>query len=74
MTDLLKKDHQALNEEITKLQAELNQIKVKSLSRKNSDDTSKAAKLRKQIARVQTAINYPQPVKKIEKAKKEQDK
>lgn len=77
MADLLKKDHKTLNEDLAKLKTELNQIKVKGLSKKSSDDTSSAGKVRKQIARIQTALNQPEQVKKsveTKKPKKEQDK
>jgi ribosomal protein L29 len=74
MADLLKKDQKTLNEDLAKLKTELNQIRVKGLSKKSSDDTSGAGKVRKQIARIQTALNQPEPVKKTAKAKKEQDK
>ncbi len=64
MADLLKKDHKTLNEDLAKLTAELNQTRVRALSRKSSDDSSSAGKIRKQIARIRTALNQPEPSKK----------
>lgn len=68
MAELLKKDQKALSEDLAKLKSELNQTKLKAISRKNSDDTSGANKLRKQIARIHTALNQPESISK-EKAK-----
>jgi ribosomal protein L29 len=59
MADLLKKDQKTLNEDLTKLKAELNEVRVKATMRKASDDTSYQRKIRKQIARIQTALNAP---------------
>ena len=64
MAELLKKDQKALNEDLTKLKGELNKAKLKAISRKNSDDSSSANKLRKQIARIHTALNQPKPISK----------
>ncbi len=71
MADLLKKDQKTLNEDLTKLRTELNQIKVKAISKKRSEDTSQAGKVRKQIARIQTALNYknPTPTKEVKATK-----
>jgi ribosomal protein L29 len=60
MQDLLKKSQSALQEDLQKLQAELTEIKVKTISRKNGDDTHTGTKIRKQIARIHTALNHPQ--------------
>ena len=64
MAELLKKDQKALREDLAKLKTELNQTKLKAISRKNSDDTSTSNKLRKQIARIHTALNQPEPISK----------
>ncbi len=60
MQDLLKKSQSTLQEDLQKLQTELNEIKVKTISRKNGDDTHTGTKIRKQIARIHTALNHPQ--------------
>jgi ribosomal protein L29 len=68
MADLLKKDVKALNEDMAKLKADLSQLKVKAGFRKNNEDTSGASKIKKQIARIQTALNHPQAeVKEVKK-------
>lgn len=54
--DLLKKDLKSLNEDLTKLKAELIEVRISHGLRKNSDDTSQQLKLRKQIARILTAL------------------
>lgn len=54
--DLLKKDLKSLNEDLTKLKAELIEVKISHNLRKSSDDTSQQVKLRKQIARILTAL------------------
>lgn len=73
MADLLKKDHKALNEELDKLKAQLLQVKTKAISRKSSDDSSEAGRLKKQIARLNTALNQPEQVKEVKATKKEKD-
>lgn len=67
MADLAKKDTKTLQEDMAKLSAELNEVKVKATMRKMSDDSSQAKKIKKQIARIQTALNASEPVKKEEK-------
>ena len=57
MADLAKKDAKALNEDMAKLTSELNEVRVKATMRKISDDSSQAKKIKKQIARIQTALN-----------------
>lgn len=57
MADLAKKDNNTLQEDMAKLTSELNEVRVKATMRKMSDDTSEAKKIKKQIARIQTALN-----------------
>lgn len=57
MADLAKKDTKALQEDMAKLVSELSEVKVKATMRKMSDDSSQAKKIRKQIARIKTALN-----------------
>lgn len=57
MADLAKKDTKTLQEDMAKLTAELNEVRVKATMRKMSDDSSQAKKIKKQIARIQTALN-----------------
>ncbi len=70
MIDLLKKDAKTLNEDLAKLQSQLNDSRIKATTRKMSDDSSEAKKIRKQIARIQTALNTPNQVKEVKEAKK----
>ncbi len=58
--DLIKKDAESLTQDLAKLKAELVELKISHGLRKNSDDTSKQLKLRRQIARILTAINQKQ--------------
>lgn len=77
MTDLLKKDTKTLNEDMAKLISQLNDVKIKGTTRKMSDDSSEAKKIRKQIARIQTALNsvaVAAQVKESKSAKKEEEK
>jgi ribosomal protein L29 len=55
--DLLKKDGAALRQDLLKLKDELLELKISHGSRKNSDDTSQILKLRRQIARILTALS-----------------
>jgi ribosomal protein L29 len=71
MADLLKKDQKTLSEDLAKLKAELNEVKVKATMRKASDDTSTQKKIKKQIARIQTALNSPAPIKEVKKESKQ---
>lgn len=57
MADLAKKDEKTLQEDMAKLVTELNEVRVKATMRKMSDDSSQAKKIKKQIARIQTALN-----------------
>ena len=68
MTDLLKKDEKSLSEDMAKLSSQLTDIKIKATTRKMSDDSSEAKKIKKQIARTQTALNSQktQSSKKVE--------
>ena len=61
--DLLKKTQKDLHQDLEKLQLELNKLRVEATMRKPSEDNSSAQKVKKQIARTQTAIN--QVVKQI---------
>jgi ribosomal protein L29 len=70
MADLLKKDQKTLNEDLAKLKIELNEARVKATMRKASDDTSSQRKIRKQIARIQTALNAPVQAKEVKKEAK----
>ena len=56
MADLLKKDQKALNEELTKLSKELQASLQKVRTSRSGEDVHLNAKLKKQIARVKTAI------------------
>jgi len=67
MTDLLKKDTKTLNKDLENLSSQLSDVKTKATTRKISDDSSEAKKIRKNIARVQTALNNPRKVKGEEK-------
>lgn len=69
MTDLIKKDTKALSEDLAKLQSQLNDVKVKATTRKISDDSSEAKKIRKNIARIQTTLNAPKEVKETKEPK-----
>lgn len=55
--DLLKKSQEDLIQDLKKLQLELSELKVEATMRKPSDDNSSARKVKKQIARTQTAIS-----------------
>ncbi|MBP7768995.1 50S ribosomal protein L29 [Candidatus Saccharibacteria bacterium] len=55
--DLLKKTQKDLHQDLEKLQLELNKLRVEATMRKPSEDNSSAQKVKKQIARTQTAIN-----------------
>ncbi|HRV76179.1 MAG: 50S ribosomal protein L29 [Candidatus Nomurabacteria bacterium] len=76
MTDLLKKDAKTLNEDMAKLNSQLTDLKIKATTRKMSDDSSEAKKVKKNIARIQTAFNAPKEVKPVKsddrKSKKEE--
>jgi ribosomal protein L29 len=61
--DLLKKSQEDLIQDLKKLQLELSELKIEATMRKPSDDNSSARKVKKQIARTQTAIS--QVVKQI---------
>lgn len=70
MADLLKKDQKNLMADLSKLKSELVDIKTKARLRKASDDSSDSSKIKKQIARVNTALSQ---LAKVE-AKKEDKK
>lgn len=73
MADLAKKDTKTLQEDMAKLTAELNEVRVKATMRKMSDDSSQAKKIKKQIARIKTALNAQVEEKpKAASAKKEE--
>lgn len=74
MADLAKKDTKTLGEDMAKLVSQLNEVKVKATMRKMSDDSSEAKKIRKQIARIQTALNsvVAAPAKEKASVKKEE--
>lgn len=72
MTDLLKKDAKTLNEDMTKLSSQLNDLKIKATARKMSDDSSEAKKIKKNIARIQTALNQPKEVRQVKSEKVEE--